>query len=267
MEGVSQKDILEKNLINNKENIGKSKIKKLYKDGMNLLCKIQTKDGIELYDIVNTREKFSVWKDKSNANNFESSAQRGIANLVFDQAFIPNGTDKIISGADTFVPYTQYEFPYSSKNCGPTTIFNLIKLAEHRGVSMCIKITNDELFNSICSHLDFDGTGGISNGDLYRGLKAVVKNINVKVKVNEYLFDAWSDYERDINAGKSIAVNARVSGEDGHAMTAVGYRIAGKEKCLRVITNWSQHTKSYILFKKSNFAYFESGSVVFEAIS
>lgn len=155
----------------------------------------------------------------------------------------------------------------ANNHCGPTTVLNLIKLAEHRGQgAICNKNNNKELFGMICSVMNFDlEKGGASDSEIYKGLRSVVKYLNTKVEINVYWFDLWSDFERDINAGKSIYFGLNTK-KSGHAMIAVGYRKCSNANYLRVIDNWSKHTERYVLFDKSPYIAFDGASVVFKSL-
>lgn len=252
------------NLIDN-ANENNYKKNKLFTDGTEYFLKIKNSQEWNLIDLAKNIINYQSWK-KEISNTKKGASDLPVSNFILNKSSIPNGSEKTISRAETFVPAIMNDFN-ANNHCGPTTVLNLIKLAEHRGQgAICNKNNNKELFGMICSVMNFDlEKGGASDSEIYKGLRSVVKYLNTKVEINVYWFDLWSDFERDINAGKSIYFGLNTK-KSGHAMIAVGYRKCSNANYLRVIDNWSKHTERYVLFDKSPYIAFDGASVVFKSL-
>lgn len=251
-----------------KENVDEikpnTKLNKLYFDGLDYYAKIKINNYWSLINCNKVISKFDSWKEKLLNSNIVKADL--ISNYVLSANSIPTGTEKVLSRADTFVPVTTDDFN-SNNHCGPTAAVNLIKLAEHRAQGgICNKNSDQKLFAMVCNAMNFVPKDGSLNSQIFKGLKGVAKNLNTKVVVDEYWFDLWSDFVRDIDAGKSIYLGLNTK-DDGHALIVVGYRICENAKYLRVIDNWNYRTNRYVLFNKSSYTSFQGASVLFKNIN
>lgn len=248
-------DIIAENIESNKNN---KKLKKLYSDGVNYIAKIKKGFSWKAVGLDNNIKLFKDWKKDAYVNSSY------VQDFVLGKNSVPSGGETVISRADTFVPVKMSELP-SKNHCGPTTVLNLIKLAEYRGEGgICNKINNRELFSMICDKMNFKTDAGSTNIQIYKGLRGIVKHINTKVSINEYWFDLWSDFRRDLNAGKAVFFAVNTNRDDGHAMIAVGYRSCANGNYQRVIDNWVSHTERYLLFDKGPYIAFNGAAVVFK---
>lgn len=237
---------------------------KLFFDGTDFYLKIKSGKEWGLMDLANNITNLTSWKNDT-SNTQKAASDLSVNNFILNKSSIPNGSEKTISRAENYIPVTMNEFD-SNNHCGPTTVLNLIKLAEHRGQgAMCNKNNNSQLFGMICGAMNFNPDKGATNSQIYKALKSVVKHLNTKVVIDEYWFDLWSDFKRDIDAGKSIYFGINTK-KDGHAMIAVGYRTCSNANYLRVIDNWNRHTERYVLFDKSPYTDFDGASVVFKSL-
>lgn len=169
--------------------------------------------------------------------------------------------DKVISKADTFVPYTMDHLRDGTNlgNCGPTAATNICGYYYYVGKKNILKDRNVQTtYTALVDAVNFDRNGedGTSYGNLQSGLKSYIEECGYSVKIDDYWFDWWSDFKRDFDNGYPNIMfleGKRLYNGSwetvGHFVVGVGYRIMNDNtRYIRVYDGWYTSSSRFISF-------------------
>lgn len=160
---------------------------------------------------------------------------------------------KIIADVENFTPSVMSDLVVTSGagNCVPTCATNIaIFFDECRsGNSTLITGTRQSAYNAIVDKIGKEHS--IPHKDGINGLKDYCADKGYLLSYDDYWFDLWGDFTRDVKNNKPIWVSVGV-GDEGHSMMCVGYVIRSvngkKTNYLRVATGWSDDIGSVAQF-------------------
>lgn len=211
----------------------------IFASGKQLDC-----DSIEFKDIIKASKVYSNSIDKG--DTWDSIMDFGEAEGIITET-------RIIADVENFTPSVMGDLVVTNGdgNCVPTCATNIAAFFDEcrSGNETLILGSRQNAYNAIVTEIGAEHA--IAHQDGLNGLKDFCEDRGYLLSYDNYWFDLWSDFTRDVNNNKPIWVSVGV-GEEGHSMMCVGYVIRyvdGKgTNYLRVATGWTADIGSVAQF-------------------
>lgn len=144
-------------------------------------------------------------------------------------------------------------------NCGPTSLANTVKLYAENGLNGHSAIPNLRLNGSDSSTYSrlvqisgYSCNNPVGMDALLDALVTYSRERNYSCSIDNYWWDLWSDFTRDIGNNKPILLYTSSSAGTAHSQVVVGYRSYNNgAKYLRIFTGWSS-SATFVKFKPSS---------------
>ncbi len=142
-------------------------------------------------------------------------------------------------GSSGLTFYRGADFDSSGVNCVPTALTNMVVYYETlSNINGLLYNNPTQTYARICALANFTGTQGLSNDEMCNVLEEYVSERDFNISIDDYRYDWWSDFTRDINRDRPVLVSIQGAGDDGywtaHAVAAFGYVETDNAKYLKV---------------------------------
>lgn len=172
--------------------------------------------------------------------------------------------DDLLPGARSNMGLVMREMPDGTKgkNCVPTAATMIIKMYAEKALNGHEKLSNLKYYGSdpstytrLATIMNYVPGSGTSYEYVYTSLQTYVPQKGYTCSVDDYWWDLWSDFTRDIDNKKPIYLHT-VTSQTNHAQIVVGYRnYTNGAKYLRVFSGWRNYS-TFVQFKTSVFSSF-----------
>lgn len=146
-------------------------------------------------------------------------------------------------------------------NCGPTSITDVVRLYakyelnDHSALPSLSLSSDKATYNRLVTYSGYASGAAVSMSKLISALKKHTKERGYSISVNDYLFDNWSDFTRDIQAKKPILLYTS-SSKSAHSQVVVGYRVfTSGSQYLMIHSGWTTEA-SYVRYKPDSLTKF-----------
>jgi hypothetical protein len=142
-----------------------------------------------------------------------------------------------VTGYKTFRKYygTQFSQGQYKNNCTATLTANVLSYYKTaRGVNLYSKRITQDLYDLICSDIDYSTLVASNLLNVIKGLKTIAQREDKVCIFRKYRYNFWSDITWDINDDKIIML-----GYKSHAYLILGYRIINGVNQVYTFTGWS----------------------------
>lgn len=149
-------------------------------------------------------------------------------------------------------------------NCGPTALANTVKIYAENRTNNQDPLSNLKLNNSdnntytrLVQLSGYSSSSGASMSSLLNALKKYSKERGYSCSVDNYWFDNWGDFTRDLKANKPILLYTSSSAGTAHTQVAVGYYLyKSGAKYLKIFSGWSSNA-TFVKYKPSSLNHFD----------
>ncbi len=236
----------------------------MYTDFIRYSIRVNRGNESLLFDQYGKMESFAPAHEISSSSDLEWGDS-----VVFSEGyaeFLRDGDgweDDLLPGARSNMGLVANNMPDGSKgnNCVPTAMTMLIKMYAEKPLNGHAALTNLKYYGSdpatytrLATLMNYVAGSGIDHKKGISALQTYVAQKNYTCSVDDYLWDFWSDFTRDIDNKKPIILHTRSNA--GHSQIVVGYRnYTNGAKYLRVFSGWRNYS-TFVKYKASVFTEF-----------
>jgi len=144
---------------------------------------------------------------------------------------------KFVTGYKTFTKYYGSQFSQGKykNNCTATLTANVLSYYKTaRRINLYTKTITQELYDVICSDIDYSASGASNLLNVIKGLKKYVNRVDKVYIINKYWNNCWDDIIREIDGDSIIML-----GHNEHAYLILGYRIINGVQQVYTFTGWN----------------------------
>lgn len=232
----------------------------LYTDFINYSLKIRNEDEVLLF---NQHKQTQTFNESQNTENRSLPA----TDKFFD-GYVDYPTESglriynIIPGAGANSALVMENMPGATSgegNCGPTALANTVKLyAEyflngHASLpGLRVNGSDADTYSRLVAISGYSSNDAASMSELLDALDEYSDERGYSCSIDNYWWDLWSDFTRDIESHKPILLYTSSSAGTAHAQVVVGYQLYDNDaKYLQVLTGWSSNA-TFVKFKPSS---------------
>lgn len=278
-EGQSVYDYLENQFVANQANIvaerQKSSVTKmvssysiaeenvLYTDFINYSLKIKNGDETLLF---NQNRQIQIFTDNKVATNKSPATDKFFEGYVDYPSESDSYDFDSIPGAYSSSALIMGNMPGVSSgegNCGPTSLANTVKLYAENGLNghselpgLRLNGSDADTYSRLVTLSGYSSSDAASMSELLNALDDYSDERGYSCSIDNYWWDLWSDFTRDIGKDKPILLYTSSSAGTAHAQVVVGYRSYDNgAKYLRIFTGWSS-SATFVKFKPDSLNHF-----------
>ena len=232
----------------------------LYTDFINYSLKIEYDNEIMLYNQYNQVQTFSKTINISEIAPSSDTFYDDYITLPTDE-----GSKQFVNipGANEIHALVMGEMPgviEGEGNCGPTSLANTIKLyAEFKLNNNSSALTDlklndsdDDTYKELVKISGYTCASPASMSTLVSSIKTYATQQGYSCSTDDYRYDYWSDFTRDINAHKPILLYTSSKAGTAHSQVVVGHRMYDNgAKYLRILSGWTCYP-TFVKFKPSS---------------
>lgn len=232
----------------------------LYTDFINYSIKIEDNNKELLFNQNGYIESFDTLKAKSEITSPSSDT---FFNDYIDFPSDSSGIDEVWSlpclTTNALVMGNMPNVQPGEGNCGPTSLANTVKIyadsrANNQDPLKDLKLngSDTDTYNRLVQLSGYSRTDPASMSELLDGLKKYCKERKHSCSIDNYWFDNWGDFTRDLKANKPVLLYTSSKAGTAHSQVAIGYyKYKSGAQYLKIFSGWTSNA-TFVKFKPSS---------------